>query len=138
MDRPSGVAGFKYLKMNREEKERLLKRLGETLKNTGGVLFAYVYGGFVERMVFRDVDVAVWVENPREAFKYEVDLSARLEADLGVPVDIHVVNEAPLPLKHTVFTGGRLLFSSDEETRVRIVDETIRQYADLRILQSLG
>jgi predicted nucleotidyltransferase len=128
---------FKYYEMNWEEKGRLLNELKRTLENIESILFAYVYGSFIKRDFFRDIDVAVWIDKPEEAFRHEVDLSSNLEADFKIPVDVHVINEAPLPFKHAVFTWGRLLFSRDKEARIRIVDETIRQYADLRMLRSL-
>ncbi len=122
--------------MSTVEKEGLLQELKRTLENLGGILFAYVYGGFAERGFFRDVDVAVWIDSPEEAFRHEVELSSKLEAELEIPIDIHVLNEAPLPFKHAVFTKGRLIFSRHEEIRMKIVDETVRQYADLCVLRS--
>jgi len=72
-----------------------------------------------------------------DPFEYEVDLSSRIEADLEVPVDIHVLNEAPITFRYAVFKEGRPLFSKDERARIEVVDETVRQYADLRMLRSL-
>ncbi|MGB9718900.1 MAG: type VII toxin-antitoxin system MntA family adenylyltransferase antitoxin [Thermoproteota archaeon] len=138
MGSSTSTGEFKYRMMITVEKESLLDELGKKLEKVGSILFAYVYGGFVERGFFRDVDVAVWIEDSGEAFRHEVELSSKLEAELKNPIDVHVLNEAPLPLRHIVFTRGRLLFSRDEEARIRIVDETIRQYADLRMLRSLG
>jgi len=128
-------AGFKYRKLTADEKETLLNGLRKELESVDGVLFAYVHGGFVEMEVFRDIDVAVWIKNPEDAFNYEVDLSAKLEASLKAPIDLHVLNEAPLSFKHHAFTRGKLLFSKDEETRIRLVDEAVRQYADVRALK---
>lgn len=128
-------SGFKYHKLAPEEKESVLEGLRKQLEVIDGIVFVYVHGGFVDAEVFRDVDVAVWIKNPEDAFSYEVDLSAKLEATLKTPIDLHVLNQAPLPFKHHAFTRGKLLFSKDEETRIRQVDETLRQYADLRALK---
>jgi len=49
-----------------------------------------------------------------------------------------VLNEAPITFRHAVFTKGRLLLSRDERTRIEVVDETVRQYMDLRMLRSLS
>jgi len=130
--------GFKYRKLTSDEKERFLNSLRKELEGVDGIVFAYVHGGFVEMEAFRDVDVAVWIENPEDAFSYEVDLSAKLEADLKAPIDLHVLNEAPLSFKHHAFTRGKLLFSKDEETRIKLVDETVRQHADVRALKGGG
>ena len=134
--RDASPVEIEYYRLNIEEKERLLKSLVGRLENMEGVVFAYVYGSFIEMDAFRDVDVAVWIENPGDAFSYEVDLSARLEADLKKPIDIHVLNRSPLPFRQEIFTGGRLLFSKDEERRIRLIDETLRQYADVRMLNA--
>ncbi len=123
--------GFKYRKVTAEEKEKLLNSLRKELGSVDGVIFAYVHGGFVEMEAFRDVDVAVWIKNPEDAFSYEVDLSARLEVNLKTPIDLHVINRAPLSFKHHAFTRGKLLFSRDEEMRIKLIDETVRQHADV-------
>lgn len=135
MNRPD-APWLKKHGMTRGEKERLLESLRKRLEEDGGIVFAYVHGSLVEKGFFRDVDVAVWIRDLGEAFKYEVDFSARLEIDLGIPIDIRVLNGAPLPFKHHVFTRGKLFFSRDKEERMRIVDETIRQYMDISLLMS--
>ena len=130
----AGNLEFRYWRLGRGERRELLRLLRGRLKSVGGIVFAYVHGGFVEREYFRDVDVAAFVRDASEAFSYAVDLSARLESDLGIPVDVHVLNEAPLPFRHRVFTEGALLLSRDEGLRLRIVDLTLREYFDLRKL----
>ena len=125
---------LRYRRLEAEERRRILRLLRERLKRLDCVEFAYVHGGFLEREFFRDVDVAVWVRDPERAFYYTVEVSAKLEAEFGVPVDLHVLNGAPLPFKYHVFTRGELLFSRDEGARLRVADETLRNYIDLREL----
>lgn len=134
MNKPAGTIGLKHRK-TAEAGKKLVESLRKMLEEDDSIVFAYLHGSLVEKEFFRDVDVAVWIRNPRDAFKYEVDVSARLEVSLNTPIDLHVLNGAPLPFKHHVLTRGRLLFSRDEAERARIVDETIRQYADLRLLR---
>jgi hypothetical protein len=127
---------FKYRRLSAEQKLKLLERLRERFEGVSGVVFAYVYGSFVERDSFRDLDVAVWIRSVGDAFYYTVDFSAKLEVEMGVPIDVQVLNEAPLPFKHYVFTRGRLLFSKDENAcMLRLVDEVVRQYIDLKQLK---
>jgi hypothetical protein len=38
--------------------------------------------------------------------KYEVDLAAKLEAELNAPVDIRALNEIPTPFRNAVFADG--------------------------------
>lgn len=98
------------------------------------VVFAYIHGGFTRRSFFRDIDVAVWIKHAEKAFKFTVHLSAKLEAELGIPVDIQVLNEAPLPFKYHVYTEGKLLLSKNDLLRTKEVNTTIRKYLDLEKL----
>jgi len=129
---------FKTFQMESEERKRLLRGLKGLLEDVEGVVFAYVHGSFVELDAFRDIDVALWVKDPEEAFNYAVALSVKLEAEVGVPVDVHVLNDAPLPFKRQVFTKGELLLSVDEGFRLRMLDETLRRYFDLKLLNMDG
>jgi len=129
---------FSYIRLSNEERVALLERLACKLKDDPEIVFAYVYGSFIEREFFRDLDVAVWLKNPSKAFDYTVDLSARLEIELGVPVDVQVLNGAPLPFKFYVFKDGKLLYSKDEVLRVRLLDEVLRESLDLQFVQSLA
>ncbi len=121
---------YRYIRLSEPEKSQVVERLRNMLSPIEGIVFAYLHGGFIERSLFRDIDVAVWIKDPNDAFKYTVDLSAKLEISLGLPVDLHVLNEAPLPFKYRVFTKGRLLLSKDERLRARIINETVRKYLD--------
>ncbi|MFZ8792471.1 MAG: type VII toxin-antitoxin system MntA family adenylyltransferase antitoxin [Acidilobaceae archaeon] len=131
----SADAELRYFRVGESEREAIVCRLRELLERVEGVSFAYIYGGVVKRDKFRDVDIAIWVEDPSRAHEYEVDLAVELSLTLGIPVDVHVLNEAPLPFKYSVFSEGRLLFSRDEEKRVEVVDETIREYIDVLMLR---
>jgi len=126
-----------YYELPPEGRGRIIGKIAERLAEDSGIVFAYAHGGFVERRFFRDIDVAVWLKDPDRAFHYAVNLSARLEAELGLPIDVQVLNEAPLPFRFHVFTRGRLLFSRDEELRARLADETVREYLDFAYFLSL-
>lgn len=125
---------FKYHELSVEDRSELIDKLAKLLDDVSEITFAYVHGGFMERDSFRDLDVAIWIEDRDRAFFYTVDFSAKIEVGMGVPVDIQVLNEAPLPFKYHVFTQGKLLFSKDEVLRIRMADEVIRQYMDVKKL----
>jgi len=67
------------------------------------------------------VDIAVWLEDPCEALHYVIYFSAELEAEVKLPADVQVLNEAPSPPVHVV-TRGRLPISRDEK-----IEEEARQ-----------
>lgn len=89
----------------RAQKLKLLERLRRRLEGVSAVVFAYLHGSFVDRDSFRGLDVAIWIRGPGESFYYTVDFSAKLVVEMGVPVDVQVLNEAPLPLNTTSSRG---------------------------------
>jgi predicted nucleotidyltransferase len=128
---------IRYIELSDEEKDKLLMNLKERLKSDDEIIFAYVHGSFINRKLFRDIDVALWLKTPHMAFNYTVNFSTKLSMELGLPVDIQILNEAPLPFKHQVFKRGKLLHSKDEKLRIEKVDQTLRNYFDLKQLTEL-
>jgi len=128
---------FRYRRLSPKDKAELLDRLAKMLDSADEIIFAYVHGSFVERDSFRDLDVAIWIKDRDKSFYYTIDFSARIGVEVGNPVDVQVLNEASLPFKYYVFTRGRLLLSKDEAVRLKTVDESIRQYLDLRNLAEI-
>ncbi|MFB0558048.1 MAG: nucleotidyltransferase domain-containing protein [Candidatus Bathyarchaeia archaeon] len=123
---------FNYLELSCEEKNSIIELLRKRLKRDPGIVLAYVHGGFVSNGPFRDLDIALWIKEEGDAWCYTVDLSAQLEVEIGAPVDVQVLNKAPLLFRYRVLTQGNLLLSRDDGFRARIVDKITRQYLDLR------
>lgn len=138
MSGPSDLTKIKYYELSTEERLKLLEKLSIRLKGLEGIAFAYVHGSFIEKSFFKDLDVAIRIRDLNEAFYYTVDSSAKMSIELKTPVDVQVLNGAPLPFKYYVFTRGKLLFSRDENLRLKLADESIRQYIDLRLLKEVA
>jgi len=126
-----------YYELPAEERERVLRVIAERLAREGNVVFAYAHGSFLRRRFFRDVDVAVWLRDPSDPLRYILALSAELEAEVRLPVDLQVLNEAPLPFKYRVMTEGKLLFSRDERLRKELANAVAREYLDFQFFSSL-
>ncbi len=73
------------------------------------ILFAVLYGSAVDSEIFRDLDVGIMVDRARvpadSSLDYAFELSARLEKSLHFPVDVRVLNDAPLPFRYNVSRG---------------------------------
>ncbi|BCV22633.1 nucleotidyltransferase domain-containing protein [Moorella sp. Hama-1] len=114
----------------REHKEDLLVA---RLRDYKEVLFAYLYGSFSEGLPFNDIDVGVYLAeeglSPAEILQYEIEKGIELELLIGLPVDLQVLNHAPLPLRYHI-SQGQLLFSRDEPARYTFLETTWRDYFD--------
>ena len=93
-------------RMPRGERLRLVKKLRGLLAGDERVVFAYLYGSFLTGEAFRDLDVAVWLRPGVDPLEYVLREGLRLEEQLGLPVDITVLNSAPPALRHRVYTTG--------------------------------
>jgi predicted nucleotidyltransferase len=98
----------------------LRRQLHAVLESRQEVVFAYLYGSFLdEDLPYHDVDVAVYLDptwaSGRDLFEYEMALSVDLTLALHAPVDVHVLNEAPLGFQHSVLYRGEVLFSRSDE-----------------------
>ena len=120
-------------KISLEEKRRLRAFLTARLEEKEEILFAYVYGSFLQGP-FRDIDIAVFLAggSPElsDPLRYEMALEQELEEVVGVPVDVRVLAAAPLSFAFTVLKTGEILVSRDERARCEFVCRILAEYHD--------
>lgn len=126
------------------EREAVMEALGEALGAQPDVAFAYVHGSFVTERPFRDVDLGVclvpgteagWEWRIRLAEALEEAISSSLDPGVVPPVDVRVLNQAPLGFCYQVLLRGRLVFSGDEALRVEWVARVVERYLDVKPLR---
>lgn len=118
-----------------DNKREVIKKLAESLEKRDEIIFAYIHGSFAEGLPFRDIDVAIYVnENivpPDDAIDYGLKITAIVELETGlVPLDIKVINYATIGFRYYA-TKGLLLFSKDEDLRCGFLEDVWRRYFDL-------
>ena len=132
---------FHYAPARREAVVSIVRRI---LESQADVRFAYLHGSFVTDGPFRDVDVAVYLDEPHaEALGLRaMDLNAAAEAALSreldtspPPVDVRVLNEAPLGFCYQTLRGGHLLMSRNEPFRIEWVVQIVARYLDMKPLR---
>lgn len=112
----------------------LAERIRASLEARDEVVFARLFGSQATGRTHArsDVDVAVWLREPydRATFRPLLDLIAPVTHALGRDdVDIVILNEAPLRLAFNALRG-ELLFSRDEDTRIRAEAAIMSRYHD--------
>lgn len=104
------------------------QHLNNLLKERPEISFAYLHGSFVEGQAFHDIDVAVYLDSPQsDSFDYEMELSVELTRALHLPVDIQVLNQAPLGFQRQVLQG-ELIFARDEVQLTDYIEDVADEY----------
>lgn len=116
------------------ERERVTRTLAATLEAKPDLVFAWLHGSFLGGG-FHDVDVAVHLNAPADVCpRRALDLGLRLDRDTGFPVDVRVLNGAPVTFLFHVFREGRLLLSRNDERLADLMERTVREYLDMEPL----
>jgi len=125
-----------------KDRERLAAAVKRYLMQDKAILFAYIHGSFAEDRPFRDVDIAIYLderslasEDMHSPLAYELALETGLDAILvgeGCPVtpDVRILNYAPLSFRYGVIKMGLLLFARDDDLRVDFEVGTLTRYFD--------
>jgi hypothetical protein len=121
------------MKRNRIDSKKTLRLLTEFLQDRKEIVFAYLHGSFVGGHDFRDIDIAVFLENGSvpsgDHVEYEISLSLQLEKRLRLPVDVKILNNAPLSFRYHA-SRGILLLTRDESIRENFLTRTWSEYFD--------
>lgn len=122
-----------------EAREVLVCRLTAELEKESAVAFAYLHGSLLDSEAVHDVDVGLYLResDAERGSAVASGLSARLTAAAGLPVDVRVLNEAPLAFVYHVLRG-RLLICRDEGLLTSKLEDVARRYLDLAPLLHQG
>ncbi len=118
-----------------ERRADLRQRLQAALEPHQEIAFAYLHGSFLdEALPYHDVDVAVYLDPTqvagRDLFEYEMTLSVDLTLALHIPVDVHVLNQAPLGFQHSVLHRGEVFFIQDDERLTDFIEQVGLAYME--------
>ena len=113
------------------QRVEIARLVASTLSDDAHVVFAYLHGSFVGDRPFHDIDVGVYLNTaPVEHTRRAVELADRLSRRVGYPVDVRVLNEAPVPFVFHALQGT-LLISHDDACLADVLERSGRRYLDL-------
>jgi len=121
------------------DKNRALERIRFVLDAYEEIDLAYVFGSFLERDDFRDIDVAICLCEERsayEGFKLAQRVARDLEKGLEprVNFDVRILNSAPVYFQYEVISKGIAVMERDRELRVEYEAHLISEYLDLKYM----
>ncbi|PJF47667.1 MAG: nucleotidyltransferase domain-containing protein [Chloroflexi bacterium] len=113
----------------------LKRALADHLSSRPEIVFAMLYGSAAEGRPFRDVDVAVYVDESqlagRDRYAYIFMLADVLEQCIPYPVDVRLINDAPLPFRYNI-SRGQPIFARDPAALADFLSRTWDEYLDFQ------
>lgn len=113
-----------------DQRAAIIEHLISELAAEHDILFAFLYGSFLEPGVFHDVDVGIYLRSVERGAILALDLAERLSTRIGIPTDVRILNAAPIPFLYHVLRG-RLLLNRDEDLLGEIMERTVSRYLDI-------
>jgi predicted nucleotidyltransferase len=116
--------------------EQKLKVVAPVLFAGTPVLFAYLYGSYVNDLAhkFSDLDIGIYVEemDDKACLDLELSLALRVDEQLNhrVQSEVRVLNRLPLTVKGRIIGDSTLIYCIDEEQRVNFESLVRRTYFD--------
>jgi predicted nucleotidyltransferase len=116
-----------------EARRQLAAAVRTRLEARPEILFAYLHGSFAGDGPYRDVDLAVWLDDTRIPHpgwtRYALDLATQLQPALPARLDVQVLNGASLAFRYHAMRG-RLLFARDPDAEAELRARTWDDYFD--------
>ncbi len=118
-------------KLAPSKKEVLINKLSSHLSGYKQISSAYIFGSFIQPDVFSDIDIGILANGKIEpALDFELKLEIELEDLIRYPVDVRILNNAPLSFSHNVIRHGMIIIDRDQNFRADFTGYILKQYFD--------
>lgn len=120
-----------------DKRKPILQKIAEHLEKSRDEIYAvYAFGSFISKKKYSDIDLAVLLEKETyDPFPYESHLEIELEEIVGCPIDLRILNNAPLSFCYTVIQTGIVILDKKPDARPDFESRIIRQYLDFAYFQ---
>ncbi len=118
------------------------EKLCEYFKEREEILFSFLFGSLANNMTtgVSDIDIAIMVDPTRVnesdyRYGYKAELISELISLLSFnDIDLVILNDASLLLKHRIVKFGELIYSKDDRLSFEFQIKTLERYLDLQPL----
>jgi uncharacterized protein len=112
-----------------------IQALAPVLEKHPEIMLGYVFGSYLCREKYRDVDIAILLDDGKESLTLQNDtLGCNIgEAlSLGCNVDLVILNDAAVEFCHNVIKNGSLFFARDDQVRIAFETKILDEFMDYR------
>jgi len=114
---------MEYKTLTKKEKEKVLKIVDKTLKKLS-INNYLVYGSFVNRNYFRDLDIAILDRASEDKLE---KIANEIERKINIEVDLRKFSDLPEPIKFLAIVKGKIFCS--EKVRSKLI-RFVHVYSD--------
>lgn len=120
------------------DKKMIIENITEYLKNRPDILFAYIFGSFIEKEKYNDLDIAVFLADGKiESMEY-LTLKRELTDIAGIEADVAILNGASPLLRIEVIRNGLLVWERDRDCRISFLKKAVFEYEDMKIYYEMS
>ena len=125
-------------RLSAKEKEVLIEKISDVLKAKEYIIFAYIFGSFASEDSFQDIDVGIFTSgvNDRSPLRLELEIEADLEDAIHIPVDVRIINNAPLSFIYNILKNKIVIVDNDKSLRADFEGLVYKRYFDLQHLRN--
>ena len=123
--------------LKKSDKDRIIKDISVCLREKYiDITAAYIFGSFISLETFSDIDLGVIIEmDQSRSLSFELDLEGALERLVKYPVDVRVLNQAPLSFSQNVFRNGRVIIDRNPNLRADFETRILKEYFEIAPFQ---
>jgi predicted nucleotidyltransferase len=119
-------------RLKSSQKENIAEQIRSYLyRECEAIIVAYIFGSFVTADSFADIDLGILLDRlPRKTVNFELELECKLEEMIKFPVDVRIINGAPLSFCQNIIRHGRVIVDKDPDFRAEFEGNILKQYSD--------
>ena len=119
-----------YSRVEGERKREILEKLKHILEEDNRIVLAYIFGSFIRRKAIRDIDIAIYAI-PALTFDSLLDLNARIELILRIPIDLVQLQDVSPSLKQKILMHGLILVMKNRIMHHSLLSQAFSEFKDL-------
>jgi predicted nucleotidyltransferase len=121
----------------KKEKDVLINRISKILKAKEYIIFAYIFGSFASDDGFKDIDIGIFISSAKDIspLRLELEIEAELEDIFHIPVDVRIINNAPLSFIYNVLRNGIVIIDNNKFMRADFEGLIYKKYFDFQHLR---
>lgn len=115
----------------------IIEKIRNFLFEKEEIIFAYIFGSFVNKEYYNDIDIAVYLDrefNKNDVTKFPYGYESNLISELSLlareKIDFVVINNSDITLQQRIVNKGVIIFSKDEKKRISYENYIRKLYID--------